>query len=107
MKISIPAIWKQDSEAIIPRNGRDPEFTDFDDEQRVVNSLVDILAMKIVSDIEADIWSRFRSWYSVEILIQKFGQDLEAEVWSRFCSWILNNLWHDLKAVTLLKTRNP
>ena len=48
--------------------------------KRAGNSLVDILTMKIVSGIEANVWSRFRSWNSVEILIQKFGQDLEAEV---------------------------
>ena len=107
MKISIPAIWNRESEAIITENGRDQKFTGFDDEKHVGNSLVDILTMKIVSDIEADVWSRFWIWNSVEILIQKFGQDLEAGVWLKFCSWILTNLWHNLKAVSLVKARNP
>ena len=37
---------------------------------------------------------------------QRFGWVMKAEVWSRFWSWILTNLWHDLKAVILVKARN-
>ena len=42
----------------------------------------------------------------VNILSQRFGWVMKAEVWSRFWSWILTNLWHDLKAVILVKARN-
>ena len=130
---------------------------DVDGEERVGNSLVEILTLKIVQDIEAEIWSRFWSWGSVDILKPKFGQDFEVEAqlifWSRslvkilrlkfgpdcvaqdcstFWGWslvkilkvklgqdsegevgsrfwgcILTNLWPNLKAVILVKARNP
>ena len=32
---------------------------DFNDEERIGNSLVEILTLKIVQDIEAEVWSRF------------------------------------------------
>ena len=32
-----------------------------DNEERVVNSLVEILMLKIVQDMEAEVWSRFQS----------------------------------------------
>ena len=34
---------------------------DVDNEERVVNSLVEILMLKIVEDMEAEVWSRFQS----------------------------------------------
>ena len=34
---------------------------DVDDKERVGNSLVEILTLKIVQDIKAEFWSRFRS----------------------------------------------
>ena len=34
---------------------------DVDNEERVVNSLVEILMLKIVQDMEAEVWSRFQS----------------------------------------------
>ena len=60
---------------------------DVDNEERMCNSLVEILTPKIGrlfkilklkfgQDIEAEVWSRFCG--------QKFGRDLEAEAWSRF-----------------------
>ena len=34
---------------------------DVDNEERVVNSLVEIFMLKIVQDMEAEVWSRFQS----------------------------------------------
>ena len=97
--------------------------SEVDDEDRVDSILVEILTLKIVQNIEAEVWSRFWDWSSVEILKLKCGQDfegkvwsrftghrlvnilsqtfgryLEAEVWWRFWSWIVTNLLHNLKA---------
>ena len=34
---------------------------DVDNEEHIVNSLVEILMVKIVQDMEAEVWSRFQS----------------------------------------------
>ena len=57
---------------------------DFNDEERIGNSLVEILTLKIVQDIEAEVWSRFWSWSLVKILRQKFGRDFVVKDWSTF-----------------------
>ena len=60
---------------------------DVDDEERMCNSLVEILALKIGrllkilklksgQYVEAEVWPRLCG--------QKFGRELEAETWSRF-----------------------
>ena len=69
--------------------------------------LLKILNIVFGRDIEAEVVSRFWCMFLVKNLKLKFGQDLKAEVWSRFWSWILTNLWHDLKAVLMVKADNP
>ena len=49
---------------------------DVDAEERVDDSLVDILKLRLGGDIGAEYWSRFWSWLLVKIL--SFGRDFEA-----------------------------
>ena len=65
--------------------------------ERVGISLAEDSSLKIVWDIEAEVWSRFWNWHwsrywgwsLVEILLLKIGHHFEPEVWPRFGSWIL------------------
>ena len=45
---------------------------DVDNEEHIVNSLVEILMVKIVQDMEAEVWSRFQSCSLVKMLRLNF-----------------------------------
>ena len=64
---------------------------DLDAEDRVEDSLVEVLNLKFGRDLEPWLWS----WKLVKILRYIFGQDIDADVWLSF------------KVVTLLKALNP
>ena len=62
-------------------------------EECIDDSLVKILKLRFGRDfefelfghdIEAEVWSTFRSIFLVKTLRLRFGQDFEAEFWSRF-----------------------
>ena len=62
-----------------------------DAEDRVEDSLVEVLNLKFGRDLEPWLWS----WKLVKILRYIFGQDIDADVWLSF------------KVVTLLIALNP
>ena len=64
---------------------------DLDAEDRVEDSLVEVLNLNFGRDLEPWLWS----WKLVKILRYMFGQDFEADVWFSF------------KVVTLLIALNP
>ena len=68
----------------------------------VGNSLLEILTLQIVQDIEDEVWSRFWSWSPVEILKLKFCQCLETDVWLRLWSMV-ENLKLDLVKILKFK----